>query len=421
MINHNIIKNHSNSKISIKNLWLFRKRYIQKVEWVLWISTLIKVFIWQRRVWKSFILLQVINFLINKKNILKKNILYLSFEDEDLNFIRDKNDLKNIVDYFFKDVKWEKFIFLDEIQEIEWWEKLVNSYRSKDWEYNIFISWSNSKMLSWELSTYLSWRYIEFEIFPFSFSEFLEFFNLEKNKENFLKFLNSSGFSEIYNFEDKILQTSFIKSLKDTIILRDLVKRYKIKEVDLIDKIFLFLINNIWNSFSLNSIRKKLLQEWIKISVITLWNYLRYFEEIFVFYWISRFDLHWKKILEWEKKYYLNDLWFLNFLFSWFEDFISKKLENYVFNCLKSNWYTIYVWKLKNLEIDFVAEKNDRKIYIQVAYLLSSKEVIEREYWNLRKIKDSFEKIVISLDDIKFPIDNYWIKHFFAYDLEWIL
>lgn len=416
-----IIKKYNNFDLKNFNFWFLREKYLSKVKKIIWTWDLIKVFLWQRRVWKSFILRQIIYFLIKEKNVNKKNILYLNFEYENLNFIKTKDDLIKIVEKYFEKNSWKKYLFFDEIQEIEWWEKAVNSFRSDHtFDCEIFISWSNSKMLSWELATYLAWRYIQFEIYPFDFDEYLSFFKKEKDKKNFLEYLNFSWLPELYNLPDDDLKYSFVKSLKDTIILKDLAQRYKIVNLDLLEKVFLFLINNIWNAFSLNSLRKKFLQEWVKISVWTLWNYLRYFEEIYVFYWISRFDMHWKKILEWEKKYYLNDLWFLNFLFSWFEDFISKKLENYVFNYFKSNWYEIYIWKLKNLEINFIAEKNDRKIYIQVAYLLSSKEVIEREYWNLRKIKNSFEKIVISLDEIKLPIDDYWIKHFFAYEMDGI-
>jgi len=401
------INNFENLRVGFK-----RKKYLDKIKKTIWILSLIKVLVWQRRVWKSFILKQIIKYLIDEKKIDNKNILYLNFELEILSNIWNSKNLKKIIYDYFKDIKWKKYIFLDEIQEIEWWEKLVNSFRATETDdYEIFITGSNSKILSWELATYLSWRYIEFEIFPFSFDEYLEYYKLEKNKQNLLNYINFSGLPELYNLPDKELQYSFIKSLKDTIILKDLVKRYSLKDVDLLEKVFLFLVNNIWNLLSINSLRKKLLQEWIKITSMTLWNYIKYFIEIFVFSSVSRYDLHWKKILEWEKKYYLNDLGFLNFFFSSFENYISKKIENYVYNFFKMNWYNITIWKLKDKEIDFIVEKDTRKIYIQVAYLLASKEVIEREYWNLRTIKDSFEKYVISLDDIQLKTDEYWIRH----------
>jgi len=416
-IDNKIVKKHSFSKISSKSVWYLREKYIWYIMEAFDVSSLIKVIIWQRRVGKSYLLRQIISIILKEKQVDKNKILYLNFEDEDLAFIKDKNILKQVIDNYFLWIKWKKHIFLDEIQEVNSWEKLINSYRSKDSEYNIFISWSNSKMLSWDLSTYLAGRYIEFEIYPFSYEEYLNLNNLIRNKETLINYINFSWFAEIYNLKNKKLQISFMKQLKDTIILKDIVKRYNLKNINLIEKVFLFMINNIWNSLSLNSIRKKLLQEWIKISITTLSNYTKYLEDIYVFYWVSRFDLHWKKILEWEKKYYLNDLWFINFLFSNFETYISKKLENYIFNLLKINWYEIYIWKMRNLEIDFIATKNNNKIYIQVAYILTNESIIKREFWNLEKIKDSFQKYVVSLDDINFWINKNGIKHIRAWEL----
>ncbi|EKD66202.1 MAG: hypothetical protein ACD_49C00060G0044 [uncultured bacterium (gcode 4)] len=405
----------------VENLWYVRKTYLDKIESSIWTNDLIKVLIWQRRVWKSYILKQFINSLIQEKKINPKNILYINLEYEDFSFIKTKDDLNTVLNLYIKENKINSkfFIFIDEIQEIAGWEKFINSIRADHTiEVEIYITWSNSSLLSSELSTYLSWRYITFNIFPFSFEEYLNFKNLTKNKQNFIDYINFSWIPEVYNLPNKELQRNFISSLKDTIILKDLVKRYSIKEVDLLEKIFYFLSSNIWNLFSINAISRKLKSEWINISPTTLSNYLRYLQNILVFYWVDRYDLKWKRILEWEKKYYLNDLWFINFLFSSFDDYAWKKLENYIFNYLNSNWYTVYTGNLWNLEIDFVAEKNNEKIYIQASYLLSSKEVIDREYWNLKLIKDSFPKYVISMDDILFPVDDHGIKHLQVWDID---
>ncbi len=394
------------------DIWFIRKKYLDLIKESIDIWGLIKVIIWQRRVWKSFILKQIIDFLRKEKKVKDKNILYINFEYEIFSSLNDSKKVSKIINNYFLNINWKKYIFLDEIQEILWWEKMVNSFRADHtFDVEIFITGSNSKLLSWELATYLSWRYIEFEIFPLSFDEYLWYYEKKLDKQNFINYINFSWLPELYNLPTKELQYNFIKSLKDTIILKDLVKRYSIKDIDLLEKVFLFLVNNIWNSLSVNNLRKKLLQEWIKITSVTLWNYVRYLQDVFVFSGISRYDLHWKRILEGEKKYYLNDLWFLNFFFSSFENFISKKIENYVYNFFALNWYIISIWKLGKLEIDFLVEKEWRKCYIQVAYLLLSEEVINREYWNLRKINDSFEKYVLSLDDIEFKIDDIWIKH----------
>lgn len=404
-----------------KSIWYIRENYINKILSSFDNIDLIKVLIWQRRVWKSYIIKQIIHHLIIKQNINPQNILYINMEYEDFSFIKWKDELKEVFEIYknhFK-VNWKIYFFCDEIQEVETWEKYINSLRADHTlEIEIIITWSNSKLLSNELSTYLSWRYVTFDIYPFSYNDYLILNNLINSKENFLWFLNFSWIPELYNFkENKELQKNFISSLKDTIILKDLVLRYKIKDVALLEKVFLFLVNNVWNLFSINSIARKLKWENINISVTTLSNYLRYLQEILVFYWVDRYDLKWKRILEWEKKYYLNDLWFINFSFSSFDGYIWKKLENYVFTYFKQKWYNIYVWNITWKEIDFICEKDNKKIYLQVAYLLAIEDVIEREYWNLRQINDSFPKYVISLDDIKMPIDNYWIEHIRVWEL----
>ena len=402
-------------------LWYIRKGYISKIYESIWNKNLIKVLIWQRRTGKSYIIRQLINYLIKSIKINKKNILYINMEYDEFNFIKNKDDLNHLIKVYrtyFKP-KWRIYLFIDEIQEIESREKFVNSIRSDHTlDIEIIISGSNSKLLSSELSTYLAWRYISFDIYPFSFAEYLWFNNTICNKDSFLKYINFSWIPELYNLWNYELQRSFVDALKNTIILKDLVLRYKIKDVALLENVFLFLVNNIWNLFSINSIVRKLKSLNINISPTTLSNYLKYFEDVFVFHSVSRFDVKWKKILEWEKKYYLNDLWFLNFWFSSFENYIWKKLENYVYNYLIWKWYKVYVWNMWEYEIDFICEKKDTKCYIQVTYLVSTKEVIEREYSNLRLIKDSFPKYVISLDDIILPTDDYWIKHIQIWDIE---
>ncbi len=193
------------------------------------------------------------------------------------------------------------------------------------------------------------------------------------------------------------------------------MKRYEVRDIYLIDKLFNFLIDNIANLFSLNSIIRKLKDIWINTNAITLGNYIRYLENSLVIYGVDRFDLKGKKILEGEKKYYLNDLCFKNFLSSTFDEAISKKLENYVFNVLRSKGYKIYVGYYGKNEIDFVAEKNEL-LYIQVAYLLYDEKVINREYGNLEKIKDNYPKIVVSMDDMELPSKE-GIKHIQAWKL----
>ncbi len=405
----------------INSLWYLRKNYIEKIYNSLNNNKLIKILIWQRRVWKSYILKQIIHKLISDWKVNPNNILYINLEYDDFEFIKSKNELKELLEIYKKHlkIKWKIYLLIDEIQEIESWEKYINSLRADHTnDIEIIITWSNSKLLSNELSTYLSWRYIVFNIYPFSYDEFLDFKWINRSKESFLSYINFTWIPEMYNLQNEELQRNFINSLKNTIILKDLVIRYKIKDVWLLEKIFLFLVNNIWNLFSINSIARKLKSQGINISITTLSNYLKYLQEVLVFQWVDRYDLKWKKILEWEKKYYINDLWFLNFWFSSFDEYIWKKLENYVFNYLRSKWYTIYIWNIQWKEIDFICEKNNNKIYIQVTYLILDNQVIDREYWNLKLVNNSFPKYVVSLDDILLPTNNDWIIHLQIWDLD---
>ena len=406
-------------------LWFIRKYYINHIIKSFWTKNLIKVLIWQRRSWKSYIIRQIISHLINNENINPKNILYINMEYNEYSFIKSNIELNEIVNIFLNEIsdtsKWV-YIFIDEIQEIENWEKYINWMRANpNFNWEIIISGSNSKLLSWELATYLSGRYITFDVFPFSYDEFLWIFEKTKNKESLIEYLNIGGIPELYNLQTDELKLNYINSLKNTIILKDIIARHKITDVDLFEKIVYFLIWNIWNLNSLNSIHKKLKYEWINTSVTTLWNYISYLQEIFMFHWVFRFDTKWKKILEWEKKYYLNDLAFFNFGNLNIESYLWKKLENFIFMQLIQKWYKVFIWTIWSNEIDFIADKEWKKIYIQICYILSDDKVIEREYWNLRKVKDSFPKYVISLDDIKLPVDNYWIQHIQARDIEKIL
>jgi len=394
-----------------------REFYLSKILKYLDHTTLIKVLIGQRRAWKSYIMKQIIDFLIKEKNIKKQNILYINLEIYFLKF-RNINDLNIFVQKYLKEnnIKDRFYLFIDEIQELIWWEKLINSYRSDDnFDCDIFITWSNAGLLSSELSTYLSWRYINFEIFTFSYKEYLYYFNLENVKKNFLQYLEFSWISELYKLPDEETKSDFLKSLKDTIVLKDIVKRFKLKEVQLLEDLFLFCSSNISNLLSINSIVKKLKRNWIHSNTVTIWNYLKYLEQTYVLYPCDRYDLQWKRVLEWEKKYYLSDLWFNNYFFSNYDIGWWKRLENLVFLQLKRLGYKVYTWNIWNLEIDFVAEKWKERVYIQVAYLLNDEKVVEREFWNLLKIQDNYEKIVLSLDDVLIK-DYKWINHYRIYD-----
>lgn len=416
-----LLKKNNYRDKKITDIWYIRHEYIKKIEKLFWVSDLIKVLIWQRRSWKSYIMKQLIHKLLKSKKVPRENILYLNMELDDFLFIKNKDTLSEIFNIYKKNIakKWKIYLFIDEIQNIDWWEKYINSLRTDDnIDIEIIISWSNSKLLSWELATYIAWRYFPITIYPFSYKEYLWIKNQKKSKESFVNYISTWWIPELYRLPNTEFQKEYIQSLRNTIILKDIAQRYNIKDIDTFEKVFLFFIWNIWNLSSLNSIHKKMKSEWINISIATLSNYTRYLQEIFIFHWVPRYDLKWKKILEWEKKYYLNDLSFLNYSFSNYDSNIGKKLENYVYSYLIQKWYNVYIWNLWDKEIDFVAERDDDKIYIQVAYLLYDESVIHREYWNLKNIRNTFPKYVITMDDLQHPTDSFWIIHKQARNLD---
>lgn len=394
-----------------------REIYLQKIDKYL-NSNLVKVVIGQRRTGKSYLLRQVIKKLL-KKGVDKKNIFYLNKEMVDFDEIQNYKDLKKLIDIYKKQlkIKGEIYYFFDEIQEIEQWEKIVNSL-SQDCKNKaeVFISGSNSHLLSGELSTFLSGRYVEFEILPFSFVEYCQHLQKTKNKESFLEYLSSGGLPELFNLSGEEAKRHYVQSLKDTIILKDIVGRRGIKDVVLIDKIFDFLSDNIGNLFSVNSIVKYLNSCKQKTNFETLSNYVRYLEDVFLIHKVERYDIKGKLILGGEKKYYLNDLSFHNYLFSGFDYGLGKKLENIVYLYYRSQGWNVYVGKIGKKEIDFVIEKQNQKKYIQVTHSLITKKVIDREFKNLEKINDSYEKLVISMDDKSLSNKN-GIEHKLAWEI----
>jgi len=381
-------------------------------------NELIKVFVGQRRVGKSYLLRQIIQKLIQKK-VNPKNIFYFNKELVDFDEIKSYKDLQKLIEYYKKELKprGKIYILLDEIQEIEQWEKIVNSL-SQDYKekYEVFLTGSNSKLLSGELATYLSGRYVSFEILPFSFQEYIKYFDVPKNKSSFLEYLKTGGLPELYKLEEEETRIHYLSSLRDTIILKDIVERYKIKNVYLLEKIFKFITDSIGSLFSINKIVHYLNSQRIKTNFETVSNYVNYLQQTFLIHEAECFDVKGKIILSGNRKYYLNDLSFRNYLSSSFDYGLGGHLENIIYLHYRSLGYKIYVGRIGKAEIDFIIEKEKEKKYIQVAYSLSSKKVIEREFGNLEKMRDAYEKIVISLDDVSLGSKN-GIKHLRAWEI----
>jgi predicted AAA+ superfamily ATPase len=367
-----------------------RENYLERIKPFIW-KDLVKVFIWQRRVWKSYLLYQIIDFLINKK-INQKEIIYINKEDLKWDYIEDYNDLYNEVKNF-------KYIFIDEIWDIENWEKAIRSLQSK-WGYDIYITGSNSNLLSSELATFLSGRYISFNIYPLNYKEFLLFHNLEKSEKTFYKYIEFWGLPYLKNLKlDSEIVSSYLKDVVNTIILKDIISKFKIRNIDFYKKLLQYLAKEVWIIFAAKNISDYLKSQKINISTNVVLDYLSFSKEALFLNEINRFDIKWKKLFEIRQKYFFTDIWLRNVLSWGFTTLdIWGILENIVYINLVSNWWKVTVWEIEKKEIDFIAEKNWKIIYIQVAYILDSQKTKQREFWAYEKVRDNWQKYVITLD-----------------------
>lgn len=379
-----------------------RARYLQNIISYL-NNSLIKVILGQRRAGKSYFLRMIIYYLQHELHIAPQNILYLNKDIHDFSFIQNQTILIETIHQYQQHLKPEGkiYLLLDEIQEIEGWEKAINSL-SQDYtqQYEIFITGSNANLLSSDLATYLGGRYVEFTLYPFGYAEYLDFKKVERKKESFLTYLQTGGIPEVYRLNDKNTQENYISALKDSIVLRDVIRRHAIRDVYLLEKTVDFLIDSIGSLFSISSICNSLKSVGCKTNYETMGNYLGFLQNAFFIHECERFDIKGKQILTGERKYYLNDLAFKYFLTSSFDTGITRFLENAIFLDLKRKGYTVYVGTMDKKEINFIAEKEGERIYIQVAYLLSTPEITQREFGNLAAVPDHYPKYVITLDDV---------------------
>lgn len=383
-----------------------RKDYIDKISPFI-NKHIIKVLIGPRRSGKSTILKQIIDSLINE-GIPKDNIVWMNFELSDFFEIDNIERLEEFISNKTENVDGKIYLFFDEIQVIPQWEKLINSYFAKE-NYDIYITGSNSKLLSGEFSTYLSGRYVELNIYPFSFRECLEYYKITRDfKTHFYRYLEDGGMPSTFDYmgDNKKL---VLMDLYNSIVLKDIIQRNNVKNVDLLDRIMRFVMYNIGQAFSANKIHKRLKQDMVSLSVNTIYNYLKFFENACLIYQVRREDLKGKKILKHDEKYYLCDLGFRQAIIENNQRDITRVIENIVYLELLRRGYEITIGKVDNLEVDFVCKKQNRPIYIQVSYLLSSEETIERELKPLMNISDNYPKYVITMDEVNMSHDG--IEH----------
>ena len=374
----------------------------------------IKVLTGIRRSGKS-VMLKLLMEELKNRGINENQFIYINFENLKYRNLKNYERLYDFILNKVDDKYKSYYIFLDEIQEVEEWERCVNSLRvDEEFRFDIYITGSNAKLFSGELSTYLAGRYIEFIVYPFSFKEFFEIIQ-EKNqeikvKEAFQKYVKFGGMPFLhnldYNFEASM---QYLQDLYASIILKDITQRNNIRDTDLLERIINYIVMNIGNTFSATSISKFFKSENRKVATETILNYIKACEEAFLVYRVVRNDLLGKKILNVNEKYYIADHGIREAIMENNQKNINQVLENIVYFEMLRRGYNIKIGKVDNFEVDFVCKKNDETIYIQVSYLLASEDTKEREFSVLENIKDNYPKYVLSMDE--FDMSRNGIKH----------
>jgi len=357
---------------------------------------LIKVLVGQRRVGKSYLLFQIID-LIKAKNK-NASIIYINKEMFEFDSIKNYVDLITYVDS--KKVEGQiNYLFIDEIQDIISFEKALRHF-TLDANIDIYCTGSNANLLSGELATFLSGRYVEFKIYSLSYIEFLEFHKLENTIDSLKKYLLWGGLPFIKNLapSDTVI-AEYLKNIYTTIIYKDIIARFHIRNVNFLENLIKYLANNTGNIISAKKISDYLKSQHIKMSPQIVLNYLNYLKQAFLVFNVKRREISGKKVFEINEKFYFEDWGIMNAIVGFSHTDIGKILENVVFIHLKINNYKVNIGKIKTKEIDFIAEKEGQKIYIQVCYLIPDDNVKNREFGNLKLIKDHYPKIVVSMDE----------------------
>lgn len=391
-----------------------RNKYVDKVFSFIG-KGLIIVLTGQRRVGKSCIMQCVARRI--KKEDKHANIIYINKEFSDYNTIRTDEQLNEYVnEKLSADV--HNFLLIDEVQDIDGFENSLRNFQAKD-ACDIIVTGSNAKMLSGELMTFLSGRYIEMHIQSLDYVEFMTFHHLPDNDDTFRKYISFGGLPQLAHIglDNDQMMYLYLNDIYNTVIMKDVISRESIRNVGFLTDLIRFVADNIGKNFSANSISKFMRSQQMTISPTLTSNYLRFFCNAYIINSVRRFDIHGKKLFETNEKYYFEDIGLRNVLtgINLLHD-IEKLLENVVYLHLRNNGYRITIGQLQNGEIDFVAEKNDRRIYIQVCYLLATQETIDREFGNLRKIKDDYPKIVVCMDSMAANSNHHGIECIYIRD-----
>ena len=365
---------------------------------------LIKIITGIRRCGKSAILQLLRDELLNR-GISENQILYLNFESLENSDIDSAEKLYKFVKGKITDKK-RCYLLLDEIQEVGSWEKAVNSFFA-DLNSDIYITGSNSRMLSSELATYLTGRYVEINLYTLSFSEYLLFRQIHTGKETgdlrqeFKGFLRSGGFPvlQVADYNDESAGR-VVFDIYSSIILRDVVQRNNIRDVELLERVVRYVFDNVGNKFSAQNIADYFKSQQRKIDLNTIYNYLNALEGAYIIYRVPRYDIKGKEILKTLEKYFVGDTALINSVMGFRDRVISGLLENIVLLELKRRGFSVFTGRSAEKEIDFIAIKGDKKIYVQVAFRMDAQSTIDREFSPLLEVHDHHPKYVVTMDDV---------------------
>lgn len=375
-------------------------------------TDLIKVMTGIRRCGKS-VMLELIKQELEESGINPQQFISINFEDLNFAHLQTAKALHDAITKKASEIGGKVYLFFDEIQEVRDWEKCVNSLRVS-LDCDIYITGSNARLLSGELATYLGGRYVEFVIYPFSFAEFMELYRSvvpnESMQKCFQKYLLLGGMPYLSNikYADEPSK-QYLQDLFSSVQFKDVMKRNKIRDVDLLERIIAYVMANVGNTFSATSIARFLKSEQHTVAPETILNYIKYCCDAYLFYQVKREDLQGKQILSSNEKYYIADHGIREAVFGGNMKNINLILENMIYLEALRRGYHVTIGKAGDKEIDFVCDKRGEKLYIQVAYLLASDETISREFGVYDTIRDNFPKYVVSLDE--FDMSRNGIKH----------
>jgi predicted AAA+ superfamily ATPase len=357
---------------------------------------LIKVFTGQRRSGKSYVMLQTIDYI--QKKYPEGNLIYINKEHPDFKGITNDAELWDYVKSLKKDHA-RNFIFVDEVQEIEHFEKALRGMLT-DEGFDIYCTGSNATLLSGELATLLSGRYIEIPVHCLSYKEFLQFHKQENNPDSLLKYITQGGMPFLIHLEDSDqVRQEYLRNVLNTILFKDIVQRFNVRNFSFLNNLMVFIAANMGSLVTANRISEFLKSQKITISTRTIVDYLYFLESSYLIHKVKRYDITGRRLFEINDKYYFEDMGLLLTLKPYDPKDMNKYIEGLVFRHLVENNYLVFVGKLGDREIDFIASKGDKTIYVQVALNVSDEKTWEREFGNLLLIHDNHPKYVVTLDE----------------------